>query len=133
VTFTRRWAPPAVLTVLAVAWSAINMATYEAAIRHVRTILDLEAAYVNRRELAAGRPPIPAGGPIENPMGWSVEWRTLGPGLLVLVGAAVLAVLLRSRVRGPWWLAAVVAPAFTGGSGRRVAGPGAGAVHAPSC
>ncbi|MDQ1701111.1 MAG: hypothetical protein QOF57_363, partial [Frankiaceae bacterium] len=107
--------PFAAFAVVATAWSAVNIGLYDASVRHTRTIQAIELTTVNASQLAAGRPLLPPSDPSYYPMGWAVDWRMLGPGLLLLAGAAVFSALLRRSVRGPWWVAALVAPAFTAG------------------
>jgi hypothetical protein len=114
-TSVRRLLPFAAFAVLATVWSAVNIGLHNAAAQHHRTIDAIELANVNARQLAAGRPLLLPMNPSYYGMGWAAEWRTLAPGLLLLAGAAVFAALLRRSVRGPWWVAALVAPAFTAG------------------
>ncbi|MDQ1681463.1 MAG: hypothetical protein QOH99_4 [Frankiaceae bacterium] len=113
-TSVRRYLPFAVFAVLATAWAAINIALYNATVGHLRVVYVMQLATVNARERAAGRPELPPDLSM-NPMGWAQDWRVLGPGLLLLAGAALVAALLHRSVRGPWWVAALIAPAFMAG------------------
>jgi hypothetical protein len=119
-TTPRRWAPIAAviaLVVPAVAWSWINITAYDAGLRNQHRISGLLDDYIAKRAVAQGRPaPTPPSDDI-----WSnalaVHWQVVGVGLFLLVGASVLAVLLRRSLRGHWWIGAAVAPAFAGNFG----------------
>jgi hypothetical protein len=114
-TLVRRGAPYAVLAVLAAAWSAVNIGLYNASALHARTIQGIVLENLNARQRAAGRPLLPPLDASYYPTGWAADWHAIGPGLLLLLGAAAFAVLVRRSARGAWWVAAVVAPAFTAG------------------
>jgi hypothetical protein len=119
-TTPRRWAPIAAviaLVVPAVAWSWINIAAYDAGLRNRHRINSLVYDYFAQRAVAQGRPaPTPPSDDMYS-TALAVHWQVVGVGLLLLVGASVLAVLLRRSLRGQWWIGAAVAPAFAANFG----------------
>lgn len=101
----------------AVVWSLVNIWAYDAAMRASRTRAGVIDAWIAGRAAAQGRPvPQPPQDHMwELATSWATRWQLIGPGLALLGGAALLAVLLRRSLRGGWWVAAVLVPAFAGG------------------
>ncbi|MDQ1726214.1 MAG: hypothetical protein QOK14_259 [Frankiaceae bacterium] len=121
-TFLRRGALRATLTALALvvpatAWWFVNTWAYDGTMRLNRIRNDELVAALTAKAAAAGRP-APQFVPEQSwwyATGWTQHWQSIGPGLFLLIGAALLAVGLRRAVRGAWWVLPAAAPAFAAG------------------
>lgn len=103
-TTLRRWAPLGVFVVLALAWTVINLwASRRAALNQIAQETVLVAYF--RTKFPDFRPADPGVDVLARSYHLGIVW----PGVLLLVGAALLAVVLRAVCRGPVFLLAALA------------------------
>src|SRR5947209_20262479 len=101
----RGWFPCAAFVVLASSWYVANLLAYAASLRTSRA--------ADAKIVATGHEPVF----INLPSVWNLQ-QELRPALLGMLGAAVIAVMLRRTSRRPWFLLAGVLPIVIGHSDR---------------